>query len=268
MQGSKAAASWYSASMHCTPEASSSIRRQCFVGPLGVGFVLLACCTAVAACSTTTNTKHVPDSASNGGVAGVDDAGAGGVSAGAAGGDFGGEAGASGSDVSGGESGSGGQGAQAGDNGSAGAGGSDTNSVPDLSGAQVDWIGRYPDKTTAISKPLSAVVGPGIEFPHLEDSALPGYYVAAADIDIGPADIDIHCRQALTVPHATFNGYVLSFAPSVGKELPVIKSVSVDPASSPEIAAAELTFDGTTVNVNLADLTLKTTSRLLIDVGF
>jgi hypothetical protein len=44
--------------------------------------------------------------------------------------------------------------------------------------------------------------------------------------------------------------------------------VSIDAASSPELAAAQLTFDSTTVNVNISGLTLQTTSRLLVDMTF
>jgi hypothetical protein len=139
----------------------------------------------------------------------------------------------------------------------------DSAVMPSLTGATVDWSARYPTTATAISTHLSAVVGPAVEFPNIEDHALSGYYLVGANIDVGSASIEIDYHQALSgVPAATFNGYVFGFSATS----PVIKGVSIDAATSSELLGAVLSFGAHAVNVNMTGLTITTQSKLVIDV--
>lgn len=142
-------------------------------------------------------------------------------------------------------------------------------SAIDVDVTQAPWDGagatldvRFPDLATPISTPLVATIGAGVEFPAIQGSALPGKPVIAADIDVGAATIDIHFRQSASVPEAAFNGYVIGLA---APGLPPIRGVAIDPASSADTRAAEVTFDATHVYVHLHG-SVTPSSRLLIDL--
>src|SRR5208283_5092776 len=109
-----------------------------------------------------------------------------------------------------------------------------------------------------ISAQLVATVGPGVEFPNIENDALPGNVVGAANVAVGASSIDIEYHQTPSVacPAAAFNGYVFTFSPTS----PTIQGAVLDSASTYDAQQVDVTFDAHTVSVNVQDQTISNTS--------
>lgn len=112
------------------------------------------------------------------------------------------------------------------------------------------------DRATAL---LTAVVGPGIEFPEGSlVSRIPGLDPVPVTIDVGASTIDIDYASGGVTAPGGFNGFVFSFTGA-----PAIAGVSVDPSST---YTPVVSFEGNSIFVNEAGLTLTADSRALINV--
>lgn len=132
----------------------------------------------------------------------------------------------------------------------------------DLTGSTVNVAGyccTAPTEEDRVTGLLSAVVGPGVEFPEGSlmplDPALPPFLVT---IDVGASTIGIDYGEAGSTPPGGFNGFVFSFTGA-----PSIAGVSLDPSST---YTPVVSFEGNTIFVNEAGLNLTTESRALINV--
>jgi hypothetical protein len=139
--------------------------------------------------------------------------------------------------------------------------------APGLDGASVTLVAYYPTLSTPISQQLTATVGPTVEFPDIENDALPGYELAEANVDVGPSSIDIEYHQSpsIVAPSAAFNGFVFSFSPTTS---PAIQGASLDASSTYNASQVIITFSPHTVSVNGEGVAITDTSRILIDLTF
>lgn len=131
-----------------------------------------------------------------------------------------------------------------------------------LTGSTVNLAGyccTAPTEEDRVTAMLSAVVGAGVEFPEGSLTSLdPLLDPVPVAIDVGSSTIDIDYAAGGTTPPGGFNGFVFSFTGA-----PAILSVSLDPAST---YTPVVTFEGNSIFVNEAGLTLTATSRALINV--
>lgn len=132
----------------------------------------------------------------------------------------------------------------------------------DLTGSTVS-LAAYcctgPTEADRVTNLVSATVGPGIEFPEGSlSSEDPTFEPIPVVIDVGASTIDIAYAAAGVAAPGGFNGFAFSFTGA-----PAIAGVSLDPAST---IAPVVSFEGNTIFVNEAGLTLTPTSRALINV--
>jgi len=151
----------------------------------------------------------------------------------------------------------GGAGNEGGEGGAAGSG-----EAASLDGATVHLEGRSP-RNRPISERLAATVGPGVEFANFEEHPLSGFYLADVDVDVSGQTIELVYDTTLVIPAATFNGYVIELSDLGGS---VIHSVTVDPTSSATLLDAEVTLTGSTIDVNVASLSVSPGDKLVLSV--
>ncbi len=136
-----------------------------------------------------------------------------------------------------------------------------------LTGSQVTATLDYPSVGTAASTPVTAVVGPGVEFPSGSISLLPslgGFSVIGTNIDVGASTVTFTFTQTATATIAKFNGYVFNF----GSTAPSITGATLDPSSSYTSSQVGVGISGSDeVWVNLEGDTLTKGSTILIDLS-
>ena len=105
-----------------------------------------------------------------------------------------------------------------------------------------------------------ATVGPDLEFPNVAALSTgyqpPGTYLVDASVDLTSDQITISypiSEEGVNFLTAPFNGYVLTVN-NPGAE--IIAGVSIAETNIPGLTAADLTFTGDTIDVNLSGLTL------------
>ncbi|MFC5479469.1 PEP-CTERM sorting domain-containing protein [Massilia suwonensis] len=132
----------------------------------------------------------------------------------------------------------------------------------DLTGSTVNlaaYCCTAPIESNRVTALLSATVGPAVEFPEGVLTSLdPNLEPVPVTIDVGASTIDIDYGAGGTTAPGGFNGFVFSFTGA-----PAILSVSVDPSST---YTPVVTFEGNSIFVNEAGLTLTADSRALINV--
>ena len=100
-----------------------------------------------------------------------------------------------------------------------------SSNAQSLLGSSVTVVGRYPSITSAITRPATATVGPGIEFTHLD---VIGGSSVPVTFDLGVSVIDLGFGYSYSGSHASFDGPVFTFA-SLSN---AITGVTVNPSSS------------------------------------
>jgi hypothetical protein len=148
---------------------------------------------------------------------------------------------------------------EGGEGGAAGSG-----DAPSLDGATVHLEARSP-RTRPISARVAATVGAGVEFPNFEDHPLSGFFLADVDVNVSGHTIELVYDTTLLIPNATFNGYVIEFSDLGGD---VISGVAVDPTTSSTLLAADVTLSGSSIDVNIANLSVTPGATLLLQVTF
>lgn len=125
-----------------------------------------------------------------------------------------------------------------------------------LEGATVTGTLYFPNRSTILGGPTTAVIGPGITFPpgSIEGDSLFQINFTASQMVYQPL-------QNVTYAATKFNGFVFNF-----KHAPKFASVTIDPAStfkpkSYKLTRNSLTFDLSGVSVN-------TNSQLVLDITF
>ena len=111
--------------------------------------------------------------------------------------------------------------------------------------------------TNLISKELSAVVGPQVEFPAITNSSNGTRGVIDADVDIQPSKISIAYNGAFNTAAGTFNGYVFTFDTSNLPEHLYVDFAEINGNEStidPSTAYVTISPEGDTVYVNAAGL--------------
>jgi hypothetical protein len=110
----------------------------------------------------------------------------------------------------------------------------------------------------------TVAVGDGIEFGIKPGGLQNGVDVAAVQVDIGPARVEVRFREPPGyLLQAEFNGYVLAFV----TDCALFEDVQLDTAfTNMDIAAADVTVQGGTLYVNVAGLLFTGTSRFAIDL--
>jgi len=139
-------------------------------------------------------------------------------------------------------------------------------STTGLEGAEVQfavYCCSSPTESNRTSDVLSAVVGPGIEYPVIENS---GGSVIGANVNISNSQIDVDYTQFSTSTNGSFNGYVLNFKPI--SDFPKIEGVSVNPATTFNPNVIDLSFDSDTIRMSLPGQRITPDSRILIDITF
>jgi hypothetical protein len=116
-----------------------------------------------------------------------------------------------------------------------------------------------PIESDRITVPITATVGPGIEFPSGTITN-----VITSNVDVADDAIDIRYTQSATASGGTFNGYVFDF--NLGG-LQRIVAVSLDPLSTFAPGSVGLSFDQDSVFYNAAGLTFTPDSRVAIAVS-
>jgi len=183
------------------------------------------------------------------------------------------DAGAAGASHS--DSGAGGTAGQAGDvglggvdsasAGEGGAGGEGGALEPSLFGANVTLEVRSP-VSVPISEKMSAVVGPDVEFPTIEQHPLTGYVVGAAAVDVTARTIEVRYHEPASRKFAgsSFNGYVVDFDAA---SLPfAIQGLAIDPATTADLLDAGLYLTDTSVRIDVGGLTVKSGSTLVVSL--
>jgi hypothetical protein len=137
---------------------------------------------------------------------------------------------------------------------------------PGLVSAQVDFsvhcCAAPPTEDNRVSETVSAVVSSAVEFPAI--SRL-GNTVIPADIDMTNDTIDIRYTRGMSSSGGKFNGYVFEFA---SDGFPAITSAVLDPASTFTPEQVKVTFDDSTVFVNLPGLSITNKSRIFVRLAF
>lgn len=132
-----------------------------------------------------------------------------------------------------------------------------------LAGSQVT-VSAYccsalPTAADLVSNTLTRTVGPDDEFPEGSFTTISGFEVIPAVIDVGSSTIQITYSSGGTATPGGFNGFVFSF-----EGAPTITGVSLDPTST---YTPVVTFNGSTVFVNEAGVTLTEGSNLLVNIS-
>jgi hypothetical protein len=134
-----------------------------------------------------------------------------------------------------------------------------------LTGSQVTMTIDDPFLGTAITVPLTATVGPGVEFP--TGSVVPTnptYTAYNPNIDISSNQILLGYTIDGSFNAAAFNGFVFDFA-----NAPAIASVSLDPSSNlPPFDLVGFVVTGDQIAVNLQGDNVTPSTSILLDVGF
>lgn len=132
----------------------------------------------------------------------------------------------------------------------------------DLTGSTVNlaaYCCTAPTEAYRVTDLLSATVGPGVEFPQGSLTSLdPNLEPVAVVIDVGASTIDIDYAAPGVAAPGGFNGFVFSFTGA-----PAIAGVSLDPSST---YTPVVSFEGNSIFVDEAGLTLTADSRALINV--
>jgi hypothetical protein len=133
-----------------------------------------------------------------------------------------------------------------------------------LTGSQVTLNIDDPVLGAAIAFPLTATVGPGVEFPTGSAvSTSSTFTVYNPNIDISSDQILLDYTVDGSFNGAGFNGFVFDFA-----NAPTITGVSLDPSSNlPASDVVGLTFTGDQIDVNLQADTVTPSTSILLDVG-
>jgi hypothetical protein len=131
-----------------------------------------------------------------------------------------------------------------------------------LIGSQVTFTLNDPSPYAAISVPLTATVGPGVEFPTgsvVSNSST--YTVYNPNIDVSAESILISYTVSGMFNGASFNGFSFDFAGA-----PTITGVSLDPASTLAASEVLLGFSGDRIEVNLQGDSVTPSTNILLDV--
>ena len=146
----------------------------------------------------------------------------------------------------------------------------DADSSTGIEGANVHLVVQNP-LNRAISQTLFANIGPGIEFPRIEQQALTGFTVGPADVDVSSTSITFlyHPAAAFAFGTSTFNGYVLDFeSDGDASTLPPIKGVAIGPETTNDLVAARLSFEAAKVRINVSGLNIGPNSKLVVALLF
>jgi hypothetical protein len=110
-----------------------------------------------------------------------------------------------------------------------------------------------------VTNTLTAVVGPTVEFPQGSlTSTSAGVEALPVSIDVGSSTIQLSYTAGGTTPAGGFNGFAFTFA-----NAPTITGVTLDPSST---YSPVVSFNGNTVYVNEAGLTLPLTATALVTI--
>jgi hypothetical protein len=137
-----------------------------------------------------------------------------------------------------------------------------------LNGSTVTYTGVVAfadlDAPDQVRGPLSAVVGPGIEFG-LGDQSIPGGAFVGANYDISASRVEIEFTPALgsgVFFSAVFNGPVLGFTGA-----PDILGVTLDASfTTLALAAADITFLPNRIWINVEGLAFRPGDRIGLDL--
>jgi hypothetical protein len=132
-----------------------------------------------------------------------------------------------------------------------------------LGGSQVT-VGAYccsapPTAADLVTNTLTRTVGPDDEFPQGSFTAIGGFDVVPVTIDVGTSTIQLTYSAGGTTEAGGFNGFVFSF-----EGAPTITGASLDATST---YSPEVTFNGNTVFINEAGLTLAPGSNVLVNIS-
>lgn len=137
---------------------------------------------------------------------------------------------------------------------------------PGLTSAQVDFTVHCctapPTDDNRISDTVSAMVGPAVEFPAI--SRL-GNSVIPADIDMTNDTIEIRYERAMRSSAGAFNGYVFEFA---SDGFPAIQGAVLDPQSTLTPEQVQVSFDDSTVFINIPSVSITNQTRILVKLTF
>ncbi len=131
-----------------------------------------------------------------------------------------------------------------------------------LTGSQVTLTLADPTLSSPITNPLTATVGPGVEFPTGSVvSNSPTFTAYNPNIDISADSILLSYTINGSFNGASFNGFIFDFAGA-----PAITGVSLDPLSTLASSAVGLGFTGDQITVNLQGDNVTPSTSILLDV--
>lgn len=118
-----------------------------------------------------------------------------------------------------------------------------------------------PTENYRISSVVSAVVGEGVELPvGTLETTVSGRSVIPLNVDIGADYVELDYTGSATASSGSFNGYVFAFEGAAD-----IVGVSVNAAST--FLPTDFWFTADTLYVDVANLRLNSSSRLLLDIA-
>jgi hypothetical protein len=119
-----------------------------------------------------------------------------------------------------------------------------------------------PVESQRISTSATAVVGSGVEFPlgSLASNGTFGGGVIPLTIDVGENSLALNYTASAFAASGTFNGYKFSFDGA-----PVITGLTLNPLSN--VTPTSFSFTPDSILVNVANLAVTSSSRLLFDVA-
>jgi hypothetical protein len=132
-----------------------------------------------------------------------------------------------------------------------------TSAMASLVGSDVTFTGDYPILGTPISTTSAPFTVPAV-FSSADITALPGFALAPLTIDVNATTIVMTFGSTLTLPGASFNGYVLDFTGA-----PTITGVSFDPASTEP--TSEFTIGSTANTITISGESSLDVGATLID---
>lgn len=118
----------------------------------------------------------------------------------------------------------------------------------------------FPNLGSPLNGPVTAVVGPGVEFTNFPSGD------QRTNVDISASNIRITYLSASTWSSATFNGPVFR---DINGTIPPITGVSINPATNMVgLDISRVTFDADSVSINWNGLPFDTSTVVSIDVQF